>query len=101
MRKLLFTIVFLGFCSSFAVAKDRGLGLYLTGNQSIQLTKDQQRHYVAGMMDAWLVDAFVSDGKRFGWLLDCVKRGVGPTPTAISVIYSDYLEANRLLAAAR
>ncbi len=95
MRKAIFAAVFMGVCTSTSLANDRDLGLYLTGNTSIGLTKDQQRHYVAGMMDAWLVDAFVSDGERFGWLLDCLKRGGGPTPTAVSAIYSDYLEANR------
>ncbi len=63
MRKSLLAVVFIGFCTSSVQAENIGLGSYLTGNASIGLTRDQQTHYVAGMMHAWLLDAFVSNGK--------------------------------------
>ena len=83
MRKAIFAAVFMGVCTSTTLANDRDLALYLTGNTSISLTKDQQRHYVAGMMDAWLVDAFVSDGERFGYESAVMPRSIRIHRTAL------------------
>ncbi len=74
MRTIL-AVLLSGALAVSAVAKDRGLGMYLKGQDCIELSNPDLLHYVAGLVDAWLLEAFLTDGERFGWLMECMSNG--------------------------
>lgn len=74
MRTIL-AVLLSGALAVSAVAKDRGLGMYLKGQDCLELSNPDLLHYVAGLVDAWLLEAFLTDGERFGWLMECVSNG--------------------------
>ena len=79
MRAILVALLF-GTITFSAVAKDRGLGMYLKGRDCIELSEPDLLHYVAGLVDALLLEAFLTEGERFGWLMECI--GTEPEPDA-------------------
>jgi hypothetical protein len=74
-----------------AGAKDRGLGMYLKGQDCIELSNPDLLHYVAGLVDAWLLEAFLTDGERFGWLMECMSKGPKSDAAQLAAIFRKYL----------
>ena len=90
MRTILAALLF-GTLAFSAVAKDRGLGLYLKGQDCIELSEQDLLHYVAGLVDAWLLEAFLTDGDRFGWLIECMSKGPESDAAQLADIFRKYL----------
>ena len=44
------------------MGKDRELGMFVTGRDCAQLSDTEQLHYVTGMLDGWLLEAFMTAG---------------------------------------
>ena len=90
MRSFLAALLF-GSLAFSAVANDRGLGMYLKGQDCIELSEQALLHYVAGLADAWLLDAFLTDDERFGWLLECLSNGPKSDTAELAAIFRKYL----------
>jgi len=90
MRTILAALLF-GTLAFSAVARDRGLGMYLKGQDCIELSDQDLLHYVAGLVDAWLLEAFLTDGERFGWLMECVSKGPESDAARLAANFRNYL----------
>ena len=90
MRTIL-AVLLSGALAVSAVAKDRGLGMYLKGQDCIELSNPDLLHYVAGLVDAWLLEAFLTDGERFGWLMECMSNGPESEAAQLAAIFRKYL----------
>ena len=42
-------------------------------------------------MDAWLLEAFLTDGERFGWLMECMSNGPESEAAQLAAIFRKYL----------
>jgi hypothetical protein len=94
MRTILAALLF-GTLAVSAVANDRGLGMYLKGQDCIELSSPDLLHYVAGLVDAWLLEAFLTDGERFGWLMECMSNGLESEAAQLAAIFRKYLNEHR------
>lgn len=90
MRTVLAALLF-GTLAFSAVAKDHGLGVYLKGQDCTELSEPDLLHYVAGLVDAWLLEAFLTNGERFGWLLECMSNGSESEAAQLAAIFRRYL----------
>ncbi len=90
MRAILAALLF-GTITFSAVAKDRGLGMYLKGQDCIELSEPDLLHYVAGLGDALLLEAFLTEGVRFGWLMECIGNEPESDAAQLAEIFRRYL----------
>lgn len=91
MRRAILAILVLCILTFPAIAKERGLGMYLTGKDAVEMSDVERLHYVVGLMDAWLLEAFITDGERFGWLMDCTSKGLAAEAPQLEAIFRGYL----------
>ncbi|MCZ6770532.1 MAG: hypothetical protein O7G83_00925 [Proteobacteria bacterium] len=90
MRTILAALMF-GVVAFSAVAKERGLGTYLKGQDCIELSEQGLLHYVAGLADAWFLEAFLTNGERFGWLMECMSNSPESDSLQLAAIFRTYL----------
>ena len=91
MRRSILVLILLCTFAVPAVAKKHGLGMYLVGEDALELSDVERLHYVAGLMDAWLLESFLTKGERFGWLMECMSQRRGSDLREVEVMFHDYL----------